>query len=178
MEPRIIRAYRANEIRELIEKSAKEAWRVSKPDAFMAFKWSDHDQKLPKMLELMPDWEPLFGHRVSTRTKHSATTYWVMLRPQSIRNGTTEPSSTTTLSLPEGTARVRELEAEKTRLIAEIAELRELVLIANNTLGGFAAFIPVHHHVDAMEERIAAGQYGIDPPDAARSSTEGRRPDA
>jgi hypothetical protein len=59
------------------------------------------------------------------------------------------------------------------RLQAEIAELRELVLIANNVPGGFAALIPVHHRVEAMEARTAAGTYGIDPPKASNASNEG-----
>jgi hypothetical protein len=73
------------EIRDIIAGSAKEAHRVSKSDALMAFKWNDHDQKLDRVLDLMsPWWEPLFGHKVSARTKHSSTTFWVMLRRRDI----------------------------------------------------------------------------------------------
>jgi hypothetical protein len=81
--------YTTEEIRELITKSAKEAHRLSAPDALMAFKWNDHDQKLDSVLALMPDWEPLFGHSTSVRTKHNCQTYWVMLkrRPQSASCG-------------------------------------------------------------------------------------------
>lgn len=69
------------EIRDIIKRSAKEAHRVTVPDALMAFKWNDHDQKLDKVLGLMFEWwEPLFGHATSSRTKHSCQTYWVMLR--------------------------------------------------------------------------------------------------
>lgn len=69
------------QIRDIIRCSAKEAHRVTLPDALMAFKWNDHDQKLDKILALMSDWwEPLFGHATSSRTKHSCQTYWVMLR--------------------------------------------------------------------------------------------------
>lgn len=69
------------EIRDIIRGSASEAHRVSAPDALMAFKWNDHDQKLDKVLALMEEWwEPLFGHGTSVRTKHSCQTYWVMLR--------------------------------------------------------------------------------------------------
>lgn len=50
-------------------------------EPLMAFKWNDHDQKLPRVLALMVEWwEPLFGHTTSSRTKHSCQTYWVMLR--------------------------------------------------------------------------------------------------
>lgn len=69
------------EIRDIIKRSAMEAHRVSLPDALMAFKWNDHDQKLDKVLALMSDWwEPLFGHVTSMRSLHSSQTYWVMLR--------------------------------------------------------------------------------------------------
>jgi hypothetical protein len=74
-----------DEIRDIIKRSAKEAHRVSKPDALMAFKWNDHDQKLEKVLALMTEWwEPLFGQLVAQRTKHACGTYWVMLRRKAI----------------------------------------------------------------------------------------------
>ena len=41
-------------IREIIRGTSKEAWRITKEDALMAFKWNDHDQKLNKVLALMP----------------------------------------------------------------------------------------------------------------------------
>ncbi len=69
------------DIRSIIEGSAKEAHRVSRPDALLAFKWNDHDQSFAKVLGLMsPWWEPLFGHATSVRTKHACQTQWVMLR--------------------------------------------------------------------------------------------------
>lgn len=69
------------EIRDIIRRSAKEAHRIGKKDSLMAFKWNDHDQKLGKVLDMMAEyWEPLFGHGVSVRTKHSSQTYWVLLR--------------------------------------------------------------------------------------------------
>ena len=69
------------EIRDLIKQVAKEAHRVSCADALMAFKWNDHDQKLPTILTLLaPYWRPLFGHVTSIRKKHVCQTYWVMLR--------------------------------------------------------------------------------------------------
>jgi hypothetical protein len=70
-----------DEIRDIIKRSSQEAHRITLPDALMAFKWNDHDQKLEKVLSLMETWwEPLFGHATSVRTKHSCQTYWVMLR--------------------------------------------------------------------------------------------------
>lgn len=72
------------DIRDIIRGSAKEAHHVSRADALMAFKWNDHCQSFEKVLGLMSDWwEPLFGHKTSTRTKHSCTTQWVMLRRRS-----------------------------------------------------------------------------------------------
>lgn len=69
------------EIRDIISGTGKEAHRITRRDALMAFKWNDHDQKLERVLGLMSGfWEPLFGHKVSQRTKHSSTTYWVLLR--------------------------------------------------------------------------------------------------
>lgn len=69
------------EIRDIVEECAREAHRVTEPDALMSFKWNDHDQKLDRMLALMsPWWEPLFGHATSVRTKHACQTQWVMLR--------------------------------------------------------------------------------------------------
>jgi hypothetical protein len=63
------------QIRDIVKRSAAEAWRVSTPDALMAFKWNDHDQKLERVLALMADWwEPLFGQLVVTRTKHACGT--------------------------------------------------------------------------------------------------------
>lgn len=69
------------QIRDIVTDCAKEAHRVTAPDALMAFKWNDHDQKLSKMLALMsPWWGPLFGHGTSIRKKHVCQTCWVMLR--------------------------------------------------------------------------------------------------
>jgi hypothetical protein len=69
------------EIQDIVTHTAHEAYRVSTYDALMAFKWNDHDQKFGSILSLMWQWWiPLFGHRVSSRTKHSSTTGWVLLR--------------------------------------------------------------------------------------------------
>ena len=69
------------EIRDIISRTASEAHRVTKKNALMAFKWNNHDQKLENVIALMSDWwEPLFGQKVATRTKHSSSTTWVLLR--------------------------------------------------------------------------------------------------
>jgi hypothetical protein len=71
----------AKEIKEIIRGTAKEAHRICKPNALMAFKWNDHDLSLKSALALMADyWEPLFGHKTSVRTMRASTTYWVQLR--------------------------------------------------------------------------------------------------
>jgi hypothetical protein len=71
----------AEQIRDIVTGSAKEAHRVSKPDALMAFKWNDHSRKLQDVLIwLDPWWEPLFGHGVSGQHRHQSMTSWVMLR--------------------------------------------------------------------------------------------------
>lgn len=73
--------YTAEQIRDIVKGSAREAHRVALPDALMAFKWNDHDQSFRNMLALMVDWwTPLFGHVTSSRTKHNCQTAWVMLR--------------------------------------------------------------------------------------------------
>lgn len=68
-------------VRDTIAKSAAEAWRVSKPDALMAFKWNDHTLKIRTVLGFMSEhWEPLFGHGARHQQRHKTMTYWVMLR--------------------------------------------------------------------------------------------------
>lgn len=69
------------QIRELLAGAAKEAYRISRPDALMAFKWNDHDFKFESALKLMQDyWLPLFGHHVSARkATRASTTYWALL---------------------------------------------------------------------------------------------------
>lgn len=66
------------EILDTIEKTSKEAHRVSKNNALMAFKWNTHDIKLKRIFELIPQWEPLFGHL--TKDGPRSQTYWVMFR--------------------------------------------------------------------------------------------------
>ncbi len=69
-----------DQIRKIIKGSGKAAHRVSKENALMAFKWGTHDIKLDKILELMPQWEPLFGHLTRNGPTARSQTYWVMLR--------------------------------------------------------------------------------------------------
>ena len=65
------------EILDTIEKTAAEAHRVSKRKALMALKWNNHDISLQRVFNLMPQWEPLFGHL--TKDGPGSQTYWVML---------------------------------------------------------------------------------------------------
>ncbi len=71
----------AQEIRNLIRQTAAQAWCAAEPDALMAFKWSDHAQKVGTVLNLVNDyWEPLFANITSSRLRHICHTYWIMLR--------------------------------------------------------------------------------------------------
>ena len=47
------------EIRDFVREGSKEAYRVLKAEGLMALKWNDHDQKLDKILSLMPDFHVL-----------------------------------------------------------------------------------------------------------------------
>ena len=66
------------EILDTIEKTGLEAHRVSAPDAVMALKWNTHDISLQRVFDLLPKWEPLFGHNVKSAPRSS--TFWTMLR--------------------------------------------------------------------------------------------------
>lgn len=66
------------QILSLIKKTAKEAHRICHENALMALKWNNHDIKLQRLFDLMPDWEPLFGHL--TKDGPRSQTYWIMLR--------------------------------------------------------------------------------------------------
>lgn len=71
------------EIIETIKGSGREAHRISKDNALMAFKWNDHAYTLDKVLELLaPYWTPLFGSHMRNRRGMIAKTqsYWVMLK--------------------------------------------------------------------------------------------------
>lgn len=70
------------EIIETIKGSGREAHRVTRENALMAFKWNDHAFKLDKVLALMSDyWEPLFGSHLKNRGGADAKSqsFWVML---------------------------------------------------------------------------------------------------
>lgn len=66
------------EILETIKQTSREAHRVAAKDALLALKWNDHDIRLQRVFDLMPDWEPLFGNLVS-KNKRSQT-YWIMMK--------------------------------------------------------------------------------------------------
>lgn len=68
------------EILDTVKKTSVEAHRVSKPGALMALKWNDHDIKLERVLDLLPEWEPLFGHGLSIPGRRRSQTYWMLLR--------------------------------------------------------------------------------------------------
>ncbi len=70
------------QILETIQGTAIEAHRVTKPGALMALKWNDHDIRLQRVFELMPQWEPLFGHL--TKDGPGSKTYWSMLRRRNL----------------------------------------------------------------------------------------------
>lgn len=70
------------EILETIKDTAKEAHRVTRKRATMAFKWNDHSISLDRAIELMsPFWTPLFGHHMRNRGGSAARSqsFWVML---------------------------------------------------------------------------------------------------
>lgn len=66
------------QILETISGTAKEAHRVTVSGGLMALKWNDHDISLQRVFDLMPQWEPLFGHL--TKDGPGSKTYWVMLK--------------------------------------------------------------------------------------------------
>lgn len=71
-----------SEIIETIRESGREAHRLTKQGALMAFKWNDHAYSLDKVLGLMSDyWVPLFGHHLKNRGGADAKTqsFWVLL---------------------------------------------------------------------------------------------------
>lgn len=85
----------AEQIRDIVTGSAREAHRVATVDGLMAFKWNDHTRKLSSVLTwISPWWEPLFGHGVSGQHRHASMTSWVMLRRR-------PDNETLTLTAPE-----------------------------------------------------------------------------
>jgi len=72
--------YLTHEIRELVRDAFAEFHRILKEDGLVAFKWSDHDTSIHKILEDVHGFDPLVGVPTAQRTKHSAVTYWCLLR--------------------------------------------------------------------------------------------------
>lgn len=62
------------EIKDTIIRSGKEAYRVSKDSALMAFKWNDCAWKLEKVIPWLENWEPLFAHGLSIPGRHKSQT--------------------------------------------------------------------------------------------------------
>lgn len=77
----------AGQITSILTGTAKEAHRVTRPDALMALKWNDHTRKLSSVLALLsPWWEPLFGHGAAPQQRARSTTHWVMLRRRDLED--------------------------------------------------------------------------------------------
>jgi hypothetical protein len=72
--------YLTAEIRELVGVAFVEFHRVLKLDGLVAFKWNDHDTSLDSILAPVTGFDRLVGVPTATRTKHSSTTYWVLMR--------------------------------------------------------------------------------------------------
>jgi hypothetical protein len=68
------------EILETVEKGSDQAHKACKDSAFMAFKWNSHDISLKRILKLMGQWEPLFGHITKDGPGSGSKTYWVLLK--------------------------------------------------------------------------------------------------
>lgn len=66
------------EILDTIKTTSENVYLVAADNALMAFKWNNHDIKLKRVFDLMPQWEPLFGHL--TKDGPRSQTYWVMLK--------------------------------------------------------------------------------------------------
>lgn len=76
-----------SEIVDTIKRSGREAHRITKKNALMAFKWNDHAFKLDKVLDLMSEyWEPLFGHHLRNRggSEAKSQSFWIMLKRRDI----------------------------------------------------------------------------------------------
>ena len=78
-------SFSMDEIRALLKGAGREAHRVSRHDALMAFKWNDHHMKLKVALSHMAEfWEPLFGHGMRPQQRVGSNTSWVMLRRRDV----------------------------------------------------------------------------------------------
>lgn len=73
----------SEEITQLVTGAAREAHRVTKPGALMAFKWNDHARKLATALRMLePYWLPLFGHGLRPQQRGKSQTSWMLLLRQ------------------------------------------------------------------------------------------------
>lgn len=69
--------HKTSDILATIEGAAREAHRLTKPESLLALKWNSHDIRLQRVFDLMPQWQPLFGHL--TKDGPRSQTYWVMM---------------------------------------------------------------------------------------------------
>ena len=75
--------FKTAEIINLIPAAFAEFDRILKDNGLILFKWNTHHIKLPRVLALIPkSFIPLFGQRVSLRTKFSSQTYWICIIKQ------------------------------------------------------------------------------------------------
>jgi hypothetical protein len=73
--------FTAEEIRDIIKRTAAEAHRVTRHGALMAFKWNDHSRKLTDALGMLqPYWEPLICHGIHRQQRHGSSTSWSLLQ--------------------------------------------------------------------------------------------------
>lgn len=73
-------AIKTAEVRTLIERTGREAHRVTRSDGLMVLKWSDREMSINQIVPLLPSWEPLFGHAFATHNSRNAHTHWLLLR--------------------------------------------------------------------------------------------------
>jgi SAM-dependent methyltransferase len=67
-----------------ITKTAKELWRILKPNGVLVFKWGDHDINYKRVIKLFPV-EPLFG-QITNKNKYSKTLWFCFMKLASNAN--------------------------------------------------------------------------------------------
>lgn len=82
--------FTTKEILSTIEGAAKEAFRLTKPTGLLALKWNDHSIRLQRVFDLMPQWQPLFGHLTKDGSTSKSQTYWSLMRKKPENNPTRE----------------------------------------------------------------------------------------
>ena len=82
------------DIRDLVRDAFVEFHRLLRPDGLVAFKWNDHDTPLERILAPVSGFDKLVGVPTAVRTKHSSTTYWVLMRRVNGRSWQTNLSTT------------------------------------------------------------------------------------